>query len=186
MHGHTLDRGTTCPGCGKIPAAGQQITKLSGVWWHGTCGAAYLRRAGADEAWLALAHQLERAPSRFSTSETKAIVRNLLRLAGAATTVPDSPDGRSVQGGAAVEHHLPADGDTQFADVIDGFNQSDLYGAFLQTEQRYADELPVVAGVRMWALLSPEQQEHGLKDLLTAYVELVRIQRAEDQAEGPE
>ncbi|MGW3846904.1 hypothetical protein [Streptomyces fagopyri] len=174
---------STCPGCEKIPAAGQQITKISGVWWHGTCGAAYLRSTGANEAWLALGHQLERSPSRFNNAETKAIVHNLLRLAGVATTVPESPDCRRVQGPAAVDEHLPADDETQFADVVDGFHQSDLYAAFLQTEQRHPGELPVVAGARMWGLLDAEQQDRHLKTLLGAYVELVRIQRTEDRAD---
>ena len=175
---------STCPGCGKIPTAGQQITKISGVWWHGTCGAAYLRSTSPDEAWLALGTQLERAPSRFNNAETKAIVRNLLRIAGSVTTVPESPDCRRVHGDTAVERHLPASGETQFADVVDGFQQSDLYAAFLQVEQRYPDELPVVAGVRMWALLDTEQQARYTNEVLGAYVELVRIQREEDRQEG--
>jgi hypothetical protein len=175
--------GSTCPGCGKVPAAGQKITKISGVWWHGTCGAAYLRTAGADEAWIALAHQLERSPSRFNNAETKAIVRNLLRIAGTATTVPDSPDCQRVHGDDAVERHLPADDETQFADVVDGFHHSDLYAAFLQIEQRHPGELPVVAGVRMWALLDQEQQARYTNQVLGAYVELARIQREEDRQE---
>ena len=179
----TVGRGTTCPGCGKIPAAGQKITRIFYSWWHATCGAAYLRSTGADEAWLALGHQAERAPSKFNNAEIKAIVRNLLRIAGAATAVPDAPDSRSIQG-AAVVQHLPADGETQFADVVDGFQQSDLYAAFLQVEQRYPDELPVVAGVRMWALLDRDQQAQHTNDVLGAYVELVRIQREEDRQEG--
>lgn len=180
----TTTWGSTCPGCDKVPAAGQEITKVSGVWWHANCGAAYLRTADPDQAWLALGQQLGRAPSRFNNAETKAIVHNLLRIAGVAATVPDSPDSRRVHGVSAVEHHLPADGETQFADVVDGFQQSDLYAAFLQVEQRYPDELPVVAGVRMWALLDREQQAQHTNDVLGAYVELVRIQRAEDREEG--
>jgi hypothetical protein len=183
--GSTIDTvawGSNCPGCDKVPTAGQQITKIFHAWWHATCGAAYLRSTAADEAWLAIAHQLERAPSRFNNAETKAIVRNLLRIAGAATTVPDSPDGRRVHGEAAVERHLPAGDETQFADVVDGFHHSDLYGAFLQIEQRYPGELPVVAGVRMWALLDREQQARYTNEVLGAYVELVRQQRTEDQA----
>ncbi|MEH0578954.1 hypothetical protein QBA54_31795 [Streptomyces sp. B21-108] len=72
----------------------------------------------------------------------------------------------------------------QFADVVDGFHQSDLYAAFLQVEQRYPGELPVVAGVRMWTLLDPEQQARHTNDVLGAYVELARIQREEEREEG--
>ncbi|GAA3853955.1 hypothetical protein GCM10023084_05230 [Streptomyces lacrimifluminis] len=176
--------GSTCPGCGAVPAAGQKITKISGTWWHATCGTAYLRTTSPDQAWLALAQQLERAPSRFNNTETKAIVRNLLRLVGTATTVPETPDCQRVHGDTAIERRLPADGETQFADVVDGFQQSDLYAAFLQVEQRYPDELPVVAGVRMWALLDRDQQARYTNEVLGAYVELVRIQRQEDREEG--
>ncbi|MCI3272123.1 hypothetical protein [Streptomyces cylindrosporus] len=180
----TVGWGSTCPGCEKVPAAGEKITKIFYVWWHATCGAAYLRSTAADEAWLALAHQLERAPSRFNNAETKAIIRNLLRLVGAATTVPDSPDGRRIQGDTAIARALPADDETQFANVVDAFHHSDLYAAFLQVEQRYPGELPVVAGVRMWGLLDGEQQARYTNEILGAYVELVRIQRAEDREEG--
>lgn len=179
----TVGWGSTCPGCDKIPTAGQQITKIFYAWWHSTCGAAYLRSTAADEAWLALGHQLERAPSKFNTSEVKAITRNLLRLAGGASVARGEFDSRSLHG-AAVASALPASTEEQFADVVFGLHQSDLYGAFLQTEQRHPGESPVVAGARMWGLLDAEQQDRHLKDLLAAYVELVRIQRAEDRAEG--
>ncbi|MGX9887360.1 hypothetical protein [Streptomyces sp. NPDC002276] len=181
----TTTWGSTCPGCSKVPAAGQKITKIFHTWWHATCGAAYLRSTAADEAWLALAHQLERSPSRFTNAETKAITKNLLRIAGATAAVGDpSPDCRRVHGDAAVERALPDDGETQFADVVDGFHGSDLYAAYLQTEQRYPDELPVIVGLRLWAQLDAVQREKHLKDVLSGWVELVRIQRAEDQAEG--
>ncbi|MDX2948178.1 hypothetical protein PV383_37285 [Streptomyces caniscabiei] len=179
----TIDWGTTCPGCDKIPTAGQKITRIFYAWWHATCGAAYLRSTAADEAWLALGHQLERAPSKFSTAETKGIVRNLLRLAGAAGVVQERVDSRSLHG-AAVETALPASDEEEFADVVDGFHHSDLYAAFLQVEQRHPGELPVVAGVRMWSLLDREQQARYTNEVLGAYVELVRIQRTEDREEG--
>jgi hypothetical protein len=94
--------GSACPGCQKVPAAGEQITRIFYAWWHAACGAAHLRSTAADEAWLALAHQLERAPSKFSNAETKAIVRNLLRIAGGSRTVPDSDYGDTVRGSRAV------------------------------------------------------------------------------------
>lgn len=89
--------GTKCPGCRKVPTEGDEITRIFFTWWHAKCGAKYLRETAADEAWLALANQLERAPSRFSNSETKTIVRNLLRIAGRFVTVAD-PDAETVRG----------------------------------------------------------------------------------------
>lgn len=180
---HVAAFGTTCPGCDTVPAAGQQITKIFHTWWHATCGAAYLRSTAADTAWLALGHQLERAPSKFSTAEVKAITRNLLRIAGATRVVEDHVDSRSLHGPAVAEA-APVAQEEQFADVVDGFHQSDLYAAFLQVEQRYPGELPVVAGVRMWGLLDRDQQARYTNEVLGAYVELVRIQRAEDREEG--
>jgi hypothetical protein len=73
---------TACPGCHKVPMVGQLITKIFDTWWHADCGAKHLRNVGANQAWLALGAQLQRAPSRFSTSETRVIVQNLLRIAG--------------------------------------------------------------------------------------------------------
>lgn len=86
--------GTECPGCGEVPEAGQAITKIFSSWWHDLCGAAHLRDMGVDAAWVALGHQLERSPSRFSNPETKAIVRNLLRIIGASVEVPEPPPHR--------------------------------------------------------------------------------------------
>lgn len=79
---------TKCPECEQTPIAGETITKILGAWFHADCGAKALNRMHADRAWLALGQQLERAPSRFTNAETKAIVRNLLRVAGAYMTVP--------------------------------------------------------------------------------------------------
>ncbi|MEV8637763.1 hypothetical protein AB0395_39565 [Streptosporangium sp. NPDC051023] len=75
-------RATPCPGCGQPPVEGETITKIFYQWWHGDCGAKHLREAGANYAWIALGLQLERAPSKFTNAETKAIVRNLLRMCG--------------------------------------------------------------------------------------------------------
>ncbi len=98
--------GTCCPGCRKLPAEGEQITRIDHTWWHATCGAKYLRDGAADEAWMTLAHQLERAPSRFTNPETKAIVRNLLRIAGRFADVGEAPDGETVRGPAAARSGL--------------------------------------------------------------------------------
>lgn len=78
---------TQCPECDKAPIAGETITKILGTWFHVECGAKVLNRVDADRAWMALGQQLERAPSRFTNAETKAITRNLLRIAGAYVTL---------------------------------------------------------------------------------------------------
>ncbi|QXE36947.1 hypothetical protein KQY30_24800 [Streptomyces sp. GMY02] len=173
---HTVPWGSICPGCDRIPAAGQQITKIFHAWWHASCGASYLRSTAADEAWLALAHQLERSPSKFNNAETKAITHNLLRIAGRSFTIPEHGHNNRVHGSRAVLAAVP-DADAQFADVVSGFDESDLYAAVMQSEQRHPGEQPVVVGARAWELLNDEQRETHLPELLHSYVELVRIQR---------
>lgn len=88
----TVGLATKCPGCERAPIQGEQITKLFGVWWHGRCGAKHLRESAADEAWLALGAQLERNPKRFTHAETKAIVRNLLKIAQSMALLGDEPE----------------------------------------------------------------------------------------------
>lgn len=83
---------TKCPECDRTPIAGETITKILGAWFHADCGAKALNRMHADRAWLALGQQLERAPSRFTNAETKAIVRNLLRITGHYVTLADETD----------------------------------------------------------------------------------------------
>lgn len=178
----TMAWASKCPGCDRIPTAGQQITKIFHSWWHASCGGAYLRSTAADEAWLALAHQLERSPSKFNNAETKAITHNLLRIAGRSFTVPEHGHSERVHGRAAVEHAQAPVIESRFADVIDGYHHSDLYAAVLQTEQRHPNDLPVIVGVKAWAQLDGEQQEKHFTDLLQAYVELTRIQREEDRS----
>lgn len=104
----TIGWGSTCPGCEKVPTAGQQITKIFHAWWHANCGAAYLRSTGADEAWLALAHQLERSPSRFTNAETKAITHNLLRIAGRTFEIPEHGHNDRVRGSRAALSAVPS------------------------------------------------------------------------------
>ena len=84
----------------------------------------------------------------------------------------------------AAEQTRLADAETQFADVVDGYFGSDLYAAVLQAEQRQPSALPVAIGLRAWRALDTEQQAKYLPEVLMAYVELMRIQRAEDRAEG--
>lgn len=89
--GAPYDSGIPCPGCHGHPEAGDTILKLLDGWWHTRCAATYLRHGGADTAWLALAHDLATRPSRYGVADTRAITRNLLRLASAHTTVPTLP-----------------------------------------------------------------------------------------------
>jgi hypothetical protein len=88
----TDENGTKCPACGKVPMKGALITKIFDTWWHGKCGAKYLREVGADQAWIALGMQLERNPNRFTHAEIKAIVRNLLKISQAMALIGDEPE----------------------------------------------------------------------------------------------
>lgn len=174
--GHAVqmaDWGTVCPGCDKVPAAGQRITKIFHAWWHASCGAAYLRTTAADEAWLALGHQLERSPSRFCNAETKAITRNLLRIAGRSFTIPEQGWGDSVHG-RQVAVKSAGDEETQFADVLEGYDDSDLKAAVLQAEQLNPGVPASLIGLKAWAQLDAEQQARYLPELLAAYVEMQR------------
>lgn len=84
--GAPTESGQPCPGCDEIPLPGDTVTKLTGAWWHAHCAAARLREGGVDEAWTVLGLSLAARPSKFSTTETRAIVRNLLRIAGSQAT----------------------------------------------------------------------------------------------------
>lgn len=170
----TADWGTVCPGCDKIPAKGEKITRIFHAWYHANCGAAYLRSTAADEAWLALAHQLERSPSKFTNPETKAITRNLLRIAGRTFTIPDEGYGDSVHGRRVQAKQASGEG-TQFADVIGGYNDDDLRAAVREAEQLSPDVAPSLIGLRAWAQLDAEQQARHLPELLAAYVEVQRV-----------
>ncbi|MEU9183348.1 hypothetical protein AB0D14_02020 [Streptomyces sp. NPDC048484] len=170
----TADWGTLCPGCDKIPAKGEKITRIFHAWWHANCGAAYLRSTAADEAWLALAHQLERSPSKFTNPETKAITRNLLRIAGRAFTIPDEGYGDSVHGRRVRENTAGGEA-SRFAEVIGGYNDDDLRAAVREAEQLNPDVAPSLIGLRAWAQLDAEQQARHLPELLAAYVEMQRV-----------
>lgn len=177
--------GTTCPGCQKVPGPGEKITRIFYAWWHANCGAAYLRSTAADEAWLALAHQLERSPSKFSNPETKAITRNLLRIAGRSITIPDEKYGEPVRGSRAVLRSTTDTVDRAFRDIVDAdAGLSPMYRAVVQVEQQNPTDLPVVIGIKAWTLLDEDQRRECTNDLLQAYVELVQIQRAEDREDS--
>lgn len=179
---HTEAWGSTCPGCERVPAAGEQITKIFHTWWHANCGATYLRSTAADEAWLALAHQQERSPSKFNNAEIKAITRNLLRIAGRSFTIPEQGYGDTVRGSRAVLSAVTDTVDRKFRDIVNAdFGLSPLYRACVQTEQTNPDARPAVIGLKAWHQLDDEQREECFIDLLQAYVELMRIERTEDQ-----
>lgn len=95
-------RASKCPGCGKTPGAGDPITKVFLWWFHADCGVKHLEGIGVNQAWVALALQLERSPSKFTAVETRAIVGNLLRLTGSSATF-----GRSADIDWDAEDHVP-------------------------------------------------------------------------------
>ncbi|MFZ2178084.1 MAG: hypothetical protein WAW17_29475 [Rhodococcus sp. (in: high G+C Gram-positive bacteria)] len=73
-----------CPKCGHVTQEGEAITKMFLTWWHHECAVKYLLDAGRDEAWRVLGQQLSDRPSHFGASATREIVKNLLRMGGAA------------------------------------------------------------------------------------------------------
>jgi hypothetical protein len=75
------ETGQQCPGCDTRPEAGEEITRFGSTWWHLACVRVLMRNGGADAAWMTLGADLAARPSRYSVTETRAIVRNLLRLA---------------------------------------------------------------------------------------------------------
>lgn len=74
-----------CPGCGHVTVDGDSITKVFYVWWHTKCAQQYLESEGQNEAWRVLGAQLAAHPRAFNTATTRAIVENLLRMAGGAS-----------------------------------------------------------------------------------------------------
>lgn len=54
---------------------------------------------------------------------------------------------------------------------------SPMYRAVVQVEQQDPTQLPIIIGLKAWALLDPEQQRDSFKDLLQAYVDVVQHQR---------
>ncbi|GAA2112559.1 hypothetical protein GCM10009759_55420 [Kitasatospora saccharophila] len=78
---HGYETGQTCPGCDQRPTDGDEITRIGTTWWHLACFTRHMRTGGADAAWQALGTDLAARPSRYSVAETRAITRNLLRLA---------------------------------------------------------------------------------------------------------
>jgi len=82
--GPTGDHGeqnTPCTVCRGDIAAGAQITYFRG-WAHARCVTDALLASEAGNAWLVLGAQLARRPSHFNATETRAVVEQLLRLAG--------------------------------------------------------------------------------------------------------
>jgi len=84
------EAGQQCPGCEERPESGEEILRLGDVWWHLACMSRRMREGGADVAWMSLGVDLAARPSRYSVTETRAITRNLLRLA--ARTAPQEQE----------------------------------------------------------------------------------------------
>lgn len=74
------ENGQECPGCDRRPEQGDEIVRFGTEWWHLACSTKHMRAGGADAAWLALGADLAARPSKYGVTETRAIVRNLLRL----------------------------------------------------------------------------------------------------------
>lgn len=112
-------RSTKCPECGETPQAGDLITKIFRWWFHADCGVKHLENIGVNQAWIALALQLERSPSKFTAVETRAIVGNLLRMNGTSATYgpPNLPD--------PPEEGEPIDGTPGFRVIDGGGNPTD-------------------------------------------------------------
>ncbi|MEU9789076.1 hypothetical protein AB0E27_00380 [Streptomyces sparsogenes] len=70
-------------------------------------------------------------------------------------------------------------------DVMDSWTGDELYGAFCRIEQEFPGDLATINGARLWKLTDPAKYDRHLKTLLAAYVELVRLQQAEDREEQP-
>lgn len=74
--------GTPCVVCDSLIGKGERITYFGRGWSHEKCVTDALATAKADQAWLVLGSQLARRPSHFTAAETKAVVGQLLRIAG--------------------------------------------------------------------------------------------------------
>lgn len=68
--------------------------------------------------------------------------------------------------------------------VADFHATSDLFGAVTRAEQAGADLPPIVVGVHAWQMLDELQQHNSMRELLTAYVRMTRIDRATDIEEA--
>jgi hypothetical protein len=81
------EHGQACPGCKMRPEQGQEIVRFGAQWWHLGCAGHRMRSGGAAAAWLALGADLAARPSRYTVTETRAIVRQLVHIAG----ITDAP-----------------------------------------------------------------------------------------------
>lgn len=72
-----------------------------------------------------------------------------------------------------------------FSEIVEGYYAvSDLFGAVLRAEQEGVDLAPVIVGVRAWSMLDDTQRQASMREVLTAYVRMVRIDKAEDAEEA--
>lgn len=81
LTGAPYEWSSPCTVCRGDIAAGAQITYFRG-WAHSRCVTDALLASEAGNAWLVLGAQLARRPSHFNATEIRAIVEQLLRLAG--------------------------------------------------------------------------------------------------------
>jgi len=86
--------------------------------------------------------------------------------------------GATLTHGTAIGQNRQVSSPVSFEDIVDAdAGLSPMYRAVVQVEQQEPEQLPIVIGVKAWALLDAEQQRESFNDLLQAYVEVVQHQR---------
>ena len=86
-HGHVdPDNGLwltdECRLCARELGEGDPILRHAAYGWvHLLCLAETVRSMGPDQAWLTLAEQIARSPSRYRAGEIRAVMQNLIVLA---------------------------------------------------------------------------------------------------------
>lgn len=69
-----------CPGCDRVTAPGEAITKVYWSWWHAACARKWLAERGELEAWKVIAHQMAAHPRRYKAAEIRVVMGHLLAM----------------------------------------------------------------------------------------------------------
>jgi hypothetical protein len=69
-----------CPGCDRVTAEGDEITKIYWAWWHAACARKWLKEEGELESWKVIAHQMARHPHRYRAAEIRTVMEHLLAM----------------------------------------------------------------------------------------------------------
>jgi hypothetical protein len=72
-----------CTQCDVLTEGGQEFVHWRHQWIHVGCFMRMLTEVSPRRAWMVLAEQMMRAPSRYSAAEIRAVLLNLIRIAGA-------------------------------------------------------------------------------------------------------